>query len=93
MSGEKYIGLDVHQATISVAVMDFRWRLRGRSGMTFPGLAGRRAPVSREPNVRIESRRSFFGSKAFPFPGRGCSTFAVAIHNPTARLTAFSARL
>jgi len=23
MSGEKYIGLDVHQATISVAVMDF----------------------------------------------------------------------
>ena len=23
MSGEKYIGMDVHQATISIAVMDF----------------------------------------------------------------------
>jgi hypothetical protein len=27
MSGEKYIGLDVHQATISVAVMDSRGKL------------------------------------------------------------------
>ena len=27
MSGEKYIGLDVHQATISVAVMDSRGKV------------------------------------------------------------------
>jgi hypothetical protein len=27
MSGEKYIGLDVHQATISVAVMDSQGKL------------------------------------------------------------------
>src|ERR1700756_3878051 len=27
MSGEKYIGLDVHQATISVAVIDFQGKL------------------------------------------------------------------
>ncbi len=27
MSGEKYIGLDVHQATISVAVMDAKGKL------------------------------------------------------------------
>ena len=27
MNSEKYIGLDVHQATISVAVLDFRGKL------------------------------------------------------------------
>ena len=27
MTGEKYIGLDVHQATISVAVMDSRGKV------------------------------------------------------------------
>ena len=27
MSSEKYIGLDVHQATISVAVMDFQGKI------------------------------------------------------------------
>ena len=26
MSQEKYIGMDVHQATISVAVMDAQWQ-------------------------------------------------------------------
>ena len=29
MNQEKYIGMDVHQATISVAVMDSEWRRSG----------------------------------------------------------------
>jgi hypothetical protein len=37
MNSEKYIGLDVHQATISVAVLDSTGKLVGFDGQTRGG--------------------------------------------------------
>jgi hypothetical protein len=57
MSSEKYIGLDVHQATISVAVVDSQGTLIMESILETKGLtlleffAGARQPV-REPSKK-----------------------------------------
>ena len=52
MSGEKYIGLDVHQATISVAVMDLQGKvvmesiLETKASTILEFLAGLRGTLS-----------------------------------------------
>jgi hypothetical protein len=52
MSGEKYIGLDVHQATISVAVMDSQGKLIGN-----PFWKPKRQPFSSSWQVCVELYR------------------------------------
>jgi hypothetical protein len=54
MSGEKYIGLDVHQATISVAVMDSQGKvvmesiLETKASTILEFLAGLRGTLSKK---------------------------------------------
>ena len=83
MSGEKYIGLDVHQATISVAVVDSQGKLIMESILETKGLTLLEFIAGLRGSLFVTAIVEVLGAEPLPFLQRRQGLFGASVLTTT----------